>query len=188
MTPLLATVLIDPQSTLMFGCALAVLSGKLIRANPSGALKKIALISAVWSAWYGVCVAWYFFARPDWMFAYVIDTQQVPLVPAFVVFCAVMVAYGVLGALATGVLMQAGRTRLAIGMVVGAVLSWAFVFAITLDRYTHVGTYAQYLKGEAPALELDASMKLAMNVSTVGIVVSILVSIYVQFFRKPRTA
>jgi O-antigen/teichoic acid export membrane protein len=187
MNPVIATVLLDPPSTLMFGTALAALSWKQLRANPHGALKKVVLISAAWSAWYGVCVSWYFFARPDWMFTYLLDTQSVPLVPAFIVFMAAMILYGVLGALGTGLLMQQGKSKLAVLSVIVAFASFGLIFAMGFNAYTHVGTYAQYIKGEAPALELDSSMKMAMNISTVGIVVSILVSIFVGF-RKPRAA
>lgn len=187
MNPVIATVLLDPPSTLMFGTALAALSGRMIRANPQGALKKVVMISAAWSAWCGVCVSWFFFARSDWMFTYLLDTQKVPLVPAFVVFMAAMVLYGALGALGTGLLMQQGHTKLAILSVVVAFASYGLIFAMGFDAYTHVGTYAQYMKGEAPALELDASMKMAMSFSTVGIVASILAAMFVQF-RKPRPA
>lgn len=187
MTPVLSTVLLDPPSTLIFGSALAVLSGKLLRANPERALKKTAALAAGWSAWYGLCVGWFFFERPDWMFVYLLDSQKLPLVPAFLAFCAVLVAYGVFGALGTGILIQQGRRGFAVLTAVGAVLSMGFIFAITANAYTHVGTYAQYLKGEAPQIDADAAMKMAMNVSGGGIVIGILVVLFLQF-RKARVA
>lgn len=183
----LSTVLLDPPSTLIFGSALALLAGKRIRAGAEGALMKTALISTVWSAWYGVCVGWFFFQRPDWMFVYLLDTQKVPLVPAFLVFWLVVTVYGIFGAVCTGWLMQQQKTGLAILTVVGAVLSMAFIAATTANAYAHVGTFAQYMKGEAPMLTEDATMKMAMNLSTVGIVAGILAALFVQF-RKPKTA
>jgi exosortase/archaeosortase len=178
MTPLLlSTVLLDPPSTLIFGSVLAVLSGKLIRKNPQSALKKTVVVSAVWSAWYGLCVGWFFFERPDWMFVYLMDTQKIPLVPAFLAFWLVVIAYGMFGALGTGLLMQQGRTGVALATAAGAVLSMGFIFAITANAYVHVGTYAQYVKAEAPALEADAAMKMAMNLSGAGIVVGIVVAL-----------
>ena len=187
MNPLISTVLLDPPSTLMFGSALALVSGKLIQKNPEAALKRTVAISAVWSAWYALCVGWFFFERADWMFVYLLDTQQVPLVPAFLVFLAVCVAYGVFAALGTGMLMQQKRTAFAVLSVVGAVASWAFIFKIGFTQYTHVGTYAQSLKGQVPELLADATMKMAMNISTVGIVAGILLALFVQF-RKAGAA
>lgn len=187
MTPLLSTVLLDPPSTLIFGSVLAVLSGKLIRKNPQAGLKKTVALAAGWSAWYGLCVGWFFFERPDWMFVYLLDTQKVPLVPAFLAFWFIVVLYGIFGALGTGLLMQQEKKGLAVLTAAGAVLSLGFIFAITLNAYTHVGTFAQYVKDAAPALDADASMKMAMNLSGAGIVAGILVVLFLQF-RKSRAA
>ncbi len=183
----LATVLLDPPSTLIFGCALAALSAKLIRANPALGLKKTVVLSAGWSAWYGLCVAWFFFQRPDWMFVYLLDTAKVPLAPAFIAFWLVLIGYGALGALGTGLLMQQQKTGLGVAASAMAVVSMAFIFAITGDQYVHVGTTAQYVAGNAPALDSDATMKMALNVSGAGIVVGILAVLVLQF-KKPRAA
>jgi hypothetical protein len=187
MTPLLSTVLLDPPTTLIFGSALAVLSGKLIRAHPQAGLKKVVTLAAGWSAWYGLCVGWFFFERPDWMFVYLLDTQKVPLVPAFLAFWLIVTLYGVFGALGTGLLIQQQKNGLALVTAAGAVLSFGFIFAISLNAYTHVGTFAQYVKDAAPALDADASMKRAMNLSSAGIVGGILLVLFLQF-RKARTA
>ncbi len=187
MIPVLSTVLLDPPSTLVFGSVLALLSGKLIRKHPEPALKKTVVLAAGFSAWYGLCVGWFFFERPDWMLVYLMDSQKLPLAPAFLAFWAVLVAYGIFGALGTGMLMQHERRAFALMTAVGAVLSMAFIAAITTTAYAHVGTYAQYLKGEAPVLDADPTMKLAMSFSGAGIVAGILLVLFLQF-RKPRPA
>lgn len=184
----LATVLLDPPSALIFGTALAVVSMKLIRANPAAALKKTVAITAAWSAWYGACVGWFFFNRPDWMFTYLIDSAKVPLLPAFVVFVAALVGYGVVGALGTGLLVQQGKTGLAIGTVVVTVAFYGLLFLMSAPAYVKVGTFAQYFAGTAPAIDADPAMQTAMTVSGIGIGLGVVASLVVQFVMKPKAA
>lgn len=184
---MIATVLLDPPSTLLFGTALSVVSMKLIRANPEGALKKTVAITAVWSAWYGLCVGWFFFMRPDWMFTYLIDTAKVPLVPAFVVFVAALVGYGVVGALGAGILVQQKKTGLAIASMVVALLFFAMLFLMSNPAYVKVGTFAQYTTGTAPGVEADGPMQTAMTVSGIGIGLGVVASLIAQF-KKAKAA
>lgn len=186
MTPLFATVLLDPPTALIFGSALGLVSGKLIRRNPEAELKTTAVLAGAWSAWYGVCVGWFFFARPDWMFVYLLDTQTVPLVPAFLVFMVLLVVHGVFGALGAGILMQQQRKALAAFLAAGAVLTIGFFFAISANAYVHLGTFEQYTNGVAPALETDGTMKLAMNLSGAGSGLAAALMLFLRF-KKART-
>lgn len=183
----LATVLLDPPSTLLFGCAINVVAMKLIAANPQATIRKTVIISAVWSAWYGVCVGWFFFMRPDWMFTYLIDTAQVPLVPAFLVFWAALVGYGVVGALATGLLVQQKKTGLAIAATVVSAVFFGLLLFMSNPAYVKVGTFAQYWAGTAPAVDADAAMKTAMTVSGIGIGLGVVASLGV-LFKKAKAA
>ena len=183
----LVTVMLDPPSALLFGCAIATVSMKLIRANPAAALKKTVLISAAWSAWYGVCVGWFFFMRPDWMFTYLIDTAKVPLVPAFLVFWAALVGYGVVGALGTGLLVQQQKPGLAIAATPRSALFFGLLLLISNPAYVKVGTFAQYWAGSAPAVEADPTMQTALAVSGAGIGFGVLVSLVVQL-KKAKAA
>ena len=185
---ILATVLLDPPSTLLFGTAIAVVSMKLIRANPAAALKKTVAITAAWSAWYGVCVGWFFFMRPDWMLTYLVDSSKVPLVPAFLVFWAALVGYGVVGALGTGLLVQQNKTGLAIGTVGVSAAFFGLLLFMSNPAYVKVGTFAQYFAGTAPGIEADPAMQTAMTVSGIGIGLGVVASLVAQFVMKPKAA
>ncbi len=184
---MIATVLLDPPSALLFGTALSVVSMKLIRANPEAAITKTVAISAAWSAWYGVCVGWFFFMRPDWMFTYLIDTAKVPLIPAFLVFWAALIGYGVVGALGAGLLVQQKKTGLAIASVVMSAAFFGLLLFISNPAYVKVGTFAQYVAGAAPGVEADPAMQTAMTVSGIGIGLGVLASLVVQF-KKAKAA
>lgn len=183
----LATVILDPPSALVFGSVLAVLSFKKIRAEPAGAIRKTVVLTAGWSAWYGLCVAWFFFMRPDWMFVYLLDTAKVPLFPAFLVFWAALVGYGAMGALGAGLLIQQQKLQLAIAGAVAATLFYVGLTLISNPAYVKVGSFADYTKGVAPGLETDGAMTTAMAVSGVGIAVGAVVVLVLQF-KKPKAA
>lgn len=187
MTPLLSTVLLDPPTALIFGSVLALVSGRLIVKSPQAELKTTAVLAAAWSAWYGLCVGWFFFAQPDWMFVYLVDTQQVPLVPAYLAFLVLLVVHGVFGALGAGILMQQQRKGLAILMALGAVLTIGFFFAISSHAYVHLGTFEQYARGAAPGLETNETMKLAMNLSGAGSGIAAAALLFLRF-KKARAA
>jgi len=169
MTPVFATVLLDPPSTLMAGAIIALVSTKLIRRDPEKELRTAMLWAAAWSAWYGVCVAWPFFKRPDWMFVYLVDAQNVPLVPAYVLFMLALVVYGVCGALAVGLAVSRGKLGFGIALTVGCAIVLGSVGLLTGSQYVLVGTYAQYLAHAAPHLQDDHDMVMGMNGMTVGI-------------------
>ena len=171
MTPILATVLLDPPSTLMAGAIISLVSTKLIRRDPEKELRTAMLWGAAWSAWYGVCVAWPFFRRPDWMFVYLVDTQNVPLVATYFLFMIALVVYGVCGALATGLAVSRGKLGFGIVLTIGIAVVLGSVGLLTAHQYSLVGTYAQYVANTAPKLQDDHEMVMGMNGMTVGIAV-----------------
>lgn len=187
MTPLLSTVILDPFTALIFGSALGLVSGALIRKQPEAELKTTVILGAAWGGWWGLSVGWFFFFRPDWMFAYSLDTQKLPLVPLYVFFLLVLMAFGVFGAVTTGVLMQYRKTGLAVALALGSVVTNLSLTALQSNAYLHVGTYAQYVSNQAPGLETDAAMKLAMNVSGAGAAIVALAILFWRF-KKARAA
>ncbi len=171
MTPVFATVVIDPPSTLFVGGIVALVSTKLIRRDPEKELRTAMLWAAAWAAWFGVCVAWPFFKRPDWMFVYLLDAQKVPLVPAYLLFVFCLVVYAVIGALAVGLAISRGKLGFGVALTVAAIIVWGGLFGLTFDQYMVVGTHAQYVAGAAPKLQDDHDMVMGMNAMTGGIAV-----------------
>ncbi len=169
MTPVFATVLLDPPSTLMAGAIIALVCTKLIRRDPERQLRTTMFWAAAWSAWYGVCVAWPFFKRPDWMLVYLVDADHVPLIPAYVLFQLALVVYGVAGALAVGLAVSRGKLGFGIALTVGIAVVLGSVGLLTAGQYAVVGTHAQYLAGTAPHLGDDKDMVMGMNAMTIGI-------------------
>ena len=169
MTPLFATVLLDPPTTLFAGCVLALVCTRLIRRDPEKELRKTMLWALGWSLWYGVCVAWPFFKRPGWMFVYLLDTDKVPLVTAYLLFVIALAAYGVCGALAVGLAVSRGKFGFGVVLTVGSAVTLGAVGLLTADQYAVVGTTAQYLAHTAPKLAQDPSMVIGMNAMGAGI-------------------
>src|SRR4051812_16786012 len=103
MIPLtLATVLLDPPTTLFAGTIIALVSAKLIARDPVREINRTALFAVIWSVIYGFAVSYMFFVYPDWMLTYLKDASTVPLVPTFIVFMLALVVCGFAGSLAAG--------------------------------------------------------------------------------------
>ncbi len=163
---ILATVLIDPPTTLFVGGIVALVSWKLVKASLAE-VWRVGVLSAVWGLAYGIGVGWWFFFRSDWMFAYTTDTSKLPLVPLYLLFVFCCTLWGVLGGLSVGLLVHLKKPALAVTGFASAILGWAYLLFITLDQYTHVGTRAEYLAGTAKALSDDSNWLMASNVVTV---------------------
>ena len=184
-SPPLATVILDPPTALVFGAALGVISTRLIERAPDAEVLKTVKLAAGWSALYGVCVAYFFFAQPDWMFAYLKDAREVSLVPAFIVFLAILVAHGAAGAGATSYLISRGLRPWAWLVTLGALLTLGGAFWLQWRQYLLLGTYAEFHTGTALPLQSVEKMKMAMNVS--GIVAGLsAVAIIIGRIRRPR--
>ncbi|MFL5319536.1 MAG: hypothetical protein ACJ790_07750, partial [Myxococcaceae bacterium] len=95
----LATVLLDPPTTLFAGALVALVSMKLIARDPVREIGRTAMWAALWSVLYGGAVSYMFFKFPDWMLTYLKDASTVPLVPVFIVFVIALVVCGFAGAL-----------------------------------------------------------------------------------------
>ncbi len=175
----LATVLIDPPTTLFAGGILALISMKLVRTKGIDEVWRVGQLSAAWGLVYGLSVGWHFFFRTDWMFFYAMDTASLPLVPLYVLFLFVCTAWGAIGGLAVAALLHLKKAGLAGVAFAGALLGFASLLLITLDQYKHVGTTKEYLAGLARPITEDSNWVMASNVSpaifglaAVGIIVS----------------
>lgn len=183
----LATVILDPPTALLFGCAVALISSGLIARDPERETMRTALFGAGWAVFYGLCVGWFFFARSDWMLVYLKDAREVPLVPAFIVFLLILAAHGAVGALANAALLRRGHRGLAWAVMVGGILTLGGAFWLQSRQYFLVGTWAEYHAGTAVPLPTDATMQVAMNVSGALSAVSA-IGIFVYRYLKARRA
>lgn len=179
----LSTVLLDPPTALLFGCAVALVSARLLLKDPERELTRTALIGAGWGLFYAVCVSWFFFTQPDWMLAYLKDASTVSLVPAFIVFAIITSAFGGIGALANGALLRRGQRGMAWLVTVAAIATLAATFWLQWRQYFLLGTYQEFWAGTAMPLQENKSMQLAMNISgaasTVG-AIAVFVTRYLQ--------
>lgn len=178
----LATVVIDPPTTLFAGGVLALISWRLVKASVDE-VWRVGQLSAAWGLVYGLSVGWHFFFRTDWMFFYARDTAGLPLVPIYVAFLFVCAAWGALGGLSVAALIHAKRGALAIAAFVGALGGFVMLLLISLDQYVHVGTRAEYLAGTAKKVQDDASWVMASNASTVVFLLAAALIIAVQVKR-----
>lgn len=179
---ILATVLIDPPSTLFGGAILALISMKLAKKNIDE-VWRIGQLATAWGLVYGISVGWHFFFRTDWMFVYALDTTGLPLVPLFILFLFLCAVWGGLGGLAAAALINARKTGLAFLAFLGAFLGWGLFLFMTLDQYKHVGTRAEYLAGTAKLISDDPSWVMASNVSPAIFLLAAVVIIAVQVKR-----
>lgn len=185
---MVATVLLDPPTALLFGCAVALISARLIAHDPWRETRRTALIGAGWGLLYGLSVGWFFFQRADWMLAYLKDAREVALVPAYVVFLLLLAAHGAFGALANAALLRHGRRDLAWVLTVGAILTLGGGFWLQWRQYFLVGTAEQWQDGTAIPLQADATMQVVMNVTGVvsaGSAIALFVWRFLQARRLP---
>lgn len=164
----IATILLDPPTTFMAGGIIALIGTKLIRKTGAAEVWKTGLLGALWGVIYAVAVAWMYFIRTDWMFVYLIDTSTMPMVPTYLAFFLILVAFGFAGALAVGHLIQQGRLGLAIGLTLAAAFTLIMTGVLTAPHYVAMGTTKEYWAGTAKKLVDDVEAMRAVNGITIG--------------------
>jgi len=166
----LATIILDPPTTFLAGTIIALLGTKLIRKSGAVEVWKSAILAVIWSIVYGLAVGWMYFIRTDWMYVYLMDTSNVPLVPTYVAFVAIMMAFGLAGAVSVGHLVQNGRFWWAVGLTGMAVFTLVMIFVLTGPQYVLIGTTKEYWAGTARKLVEDPEAMRAINGITIGTV------------------
>jgi hypothetical protein len=164
MSPL-ATVLIDPPTTLFGGAILALISMKLVQKKGLEEVWRVGQLAGAWGFVYALSVGWHFFYRTDWMFFYAMDTSKVPLLPFYALFVFVCTAWGAIGGLSVAALVHVKQTALAWVTFLGAILGFVMLLFITVDQYQHVGTRQEYFAGTAKLITDDPNWVMASNVS-----------------------
>lgn len=184
---MLATVLIDPPTTLFAGGILALISWKLVKTRGLDEIWRVGQLSAAWGLAYGLSVGWHFFFRTDWMFVYALDTSSLPLVPLYLLFLFLCATWGAIGGITVATLVHLKKPAMAWGAFGAGILGWAFFLFITLDQYKHIGTTREYLAGTAKLITDDPNWVMASNVSPVifGLAAVGIIVLQVRRMRAP---
>lgn len=184
---LLATILVDPQTALIAGAIIPVLMVRLIRQQPEVESSRAVMLGAGWGAAYCVSVSYMYFAFSDWMFGYMLDTSDFPLVPFWFVFLAACAFSGAAAAAVGAYLVRTDRFPLAVLCVLGAIATLAVVWIPHWHSYSHIGTFAEYRAGTATPLPGPGTAPVGLNVAGALIAVPSVVMIVNIIRRSMKT-
>lgn len=159
----LATILVDPQTALIAGAIIPVLMAKLIRLQPELESAKAVKLGAAWGAGYCVSVSYMYFTYSDWMFGYMLDTKDFPLVAFWPVFFGACAFSGAAAAAVGAYFVRTDRLPLAVLCVLGAVTALAVVWIPHWHSYSHIGTFAEYRAGTASPLPGTGTAPIGLN-------------------------
>jgi hypothetical protein len=183
---LLATVVIDPPIVAALGALFAVLMARSIAAGSP--LRRSVLSGAFIGVWLGASFGLHAFKYPAWMLCYLVDPRALPAAVWYPVFVAVLVGCGALGAYYAHRFIAAGRKRAAVGLVVALIAVWIVLFAITLQRYLHIGSYDDYQAGRALTLNQQPDVVHDFNVASIVTPIGPLLLLAAGLFRQRRAA
>lgn len=185
---MIPTVPLDIPNALFFGALIGLFGKRVAKADRPGPLSGPAAWGALVGLLYGVSVTYFYFVYTDWMLSYFMDARSIPVVPVWAVFVATLTAAGWLGALAVQSLFIAGRDLWAWVFSAYAALAFGMVWLVTLDRYMHVGSYDEYMKGIAVRLPDHAAIQRAMAVAGPATAVIVAVPALLLFFRGRKAS
>ena len=156
------TFIIDPPFLFTLGSLIAFVGRRRLvstKPNPFGPGAGLAVGYALlfWAS-----VSWFGMNAADWMLSYMIPAETLPMGIVQAVFGLALVVAAISGHTVTAVLLQRGQGLAAASILCSGVLLWCGLWAITLDRYMVVGTYAEFIAGQAIPLQ-ESSIIGAMN-------------------------
>lgn len=183
----LATLLVDPQTALLAGTIVSLVMTRLIRQQPEVEGAAAVRWGALWGGGYTLSVTYMYFNASDWMFGYLVDTREFPLVPFWFVFFAACVFCGAAGAAATAHFIKCDRMAMAGLCVVGAMVTLAVVWVPHWNSYSHIGTLAQWKAGTAPLMPGEGNAPFGFNLATI-LAVGLSVPLLVHLIRKSLRA
>jgi hypothetical protein len=185
---LLATVVIDPPSVIALGAIFVLFMARSIAAGAP--LRRSVLTGAFVGGWMGLCFGVMAVKQPAWMLVYLVDPRALPVTAWYPVFLAVMIGSGALGGFWAHRYIAAGRKRAAVMLAGGMLLLWLVLFAVTLQRYLHIGTYDDYFAGRARVLAEQPAVMQDFNLITLVTAVPLvsLLAFIIWRERRLRTA
>jgi hypothetical protein len=108
-------------------------------------------------------VTWFTLNAPDWMLSYFVPAHMLPMNALHAVFAVCLVLAALSGHTITAVLLQRNQTVAAALILFCGLLVWGSLWVLTIDRYMLVGTYAEFMSGDASNLQ-ESSITGAMNI------------------------
>lgn len=195
---LLATVVIDPPSIAAAAALFTLAGARAIRAAAAAGLaalrareRRDVFAGALLGGWFALCFGYTAIEYPAWMLCYLASPAALPVSSWYPVFFVVLAACGAGGALGAHRLIAEGRTRRAWLLAAALLVAWGALFALTFDRYVHVGSFEQYWQGTAPLLREQPAVLRAFNLvgalTAAGIVLALAVRLW-RGRRLPGTA
>lgn len=181
---LLATVVIDPPSVIALSAIFVLFMSRSIAAGAP--LRRSVLVGALVGGWMGACFSLMAFKQPAWMLVYLVDPRTLPALAWYPAFLAVMIACGALGGWLAHERIAAGHKRAAIGLAVGMLALWLLLFAVTFQRYLHIGTYDEYFSGRARVLSEQPAVMHDFNLITLLTAVPLLLLLGAIICRERR--
>src|SRR5688572_29201490 len=188
LTPLLATVILDPATAMIGGAALALFSAQLIWQQPEVELKRTAILGAIWGGWYGVTVGWMYFNYTDWMLVYLIDAKTISVPLTYALFFAILVLHGGLAALGVGALVMHRKLGVAIAVTVGILITQGALMALQGHAYAHIGTFDEYHAGAAKELAQVPGAATGMTIAGIMAAPPPIIAVVVRFLKGRKKA
>jgi len=188
---MLATVVIDPPSIAGAAALFTLLSARSIARAAAAGLEALrseqrrqVVAGALLGAWFAACFGWHAFHYPAWMLCYLVDPARLPIGLWYPLFVLALIACGAGTALWTARLVAAGERRRAWTVALGSIALWLVLFGVTLHRYTHVGTYQDWLAGRAPPLREQPAVMAQFNavgaIAGGGVVAAVIYRVWVE--------
>lgn len=148
------------------GSLLAFIGRRVLVARSPAFFGPSGFAATAFGLWYACSVGWATWKAPDWMLNYLVPAEQINLVVVHLVFIVCALLAAVSGHTLTAVCLQRGWTGRAFLVLLAGAVSLFGLWGLTLDRYVHVGTYAEYMAGTAALLPQS---HLAPSINVLGV-------------------
>lgn len=155
----------DPPVCLFFGCLIALAAHRQIKQENAQGLSRFVWYGAGFGLWFGLTVTYFYFNYADWMWAYTMDSQDVPVYIGWPLFMSVLTLAGALGAFFCQEMIRLGKYPWAWGLTVYALLVEVTIGVLMSRQYQHVGTFQEYMLGTAIKATEHAAFQQAVTIA-----------------------
>jgi hypothetical protein len=147
-----------------------------------------ALLGAFWGVAFTGAVTVMAMKHPDWMLGYVDTPEHLPIERIHVAFLLVNALCGAAGACAANSLWRSHGPGYALMVVLAGASLWIFLWVLTFDGYTSIGTTAEYRTGRALPIAADAAMQADMALNGPLDALAFLLPLGFAFWRRRKLA
>ena len=154
--------MIDPPFLFTAGSLMALVARRQIVARKPRLFGLSTWVTVGFALFFWISVSWFVLTSPDWMLSYFIPAAQLPMGLINAVFGLTVVGAGILGHTLTAAALQRGKRSIAVAIWIMGALTWGGLWVWSLDRYMVVGTYLEFIAGQAVPLQTSSIIG-AMN-------------------------